>query len=148
VAIVCHGVTPTVVLRSRDDRLVALECDKRCRATQLGQNVRWFDVVATPERVVAAFSGSGNRAQILIRRWKWGHAKQAGAVVTPVPCWAGGGGLCGVPHLASAGERLLLASREGTDMRIVESVDHGQTWSPMHGLRKAERREPQAKRTP
>lgn len=60
-------------------------------------------------------------------------AVRAGPLV-PAACWEEGHGLCGPVVVAARSGRALIATREGTDVRVLESTDGGATWRPLSGL--------------
>jgi hypothetical protein len=57
------------------------------------------------------------------------------AARVPAACWDDDTGLCGAPELAARNGRFVLATREETDLRVLESLDGGVTWGTLAGLR-------------
>jgi hypothetical protein len=49
-------------------------------------------------------------------------------------CWDPAAGLCGAPTLAALGSRIVLASRDGADLRALESRDVGVSWHPLASM--------------
>jgi hypothetical protein len=131
------GRNVSVVL-DRRDRLLLVSCrdgEPRCQVDAIAASVRSFAVLARGERLIAAYAGDGEASQVRVRSIPIATPDRADEQV-PAVCWSDQRGLCGAPTLARLGERAILGAREGTDMRVLESADEGQTWRPLKGLGK------------
>ncbi|MCZ7678777.1 MAG: hypothetical protein M5U28_08405 [Sandaracinaceae bacterium] len=51
----------------------------------------------------------------------------------PAACWDTEDGLCGEPRLAADADRVVLVTRRGADLRVLESED-GRRWRALSGL--------------
>lgn len=126
------------VLRDDKEGLSVLACDREsnsCRSHALANGVYSFAALSLGERVLVAYAGSRNTAQIRVQTLDArGQTRLAERI--PAACWAPTGGLCGTPLLERVGSRLLLGAREGTDMLVLESADDGASWEPLRGLKK------------
>jgi hypothetical protein len=71
---------------------------------------------------------------VRVARVEPGGARVSAARV-PAACWDDDTGLCGAPELAARNGRFVLVTREGTDLRVLESLDGGASWSALAGLR-------------
>ncbi|MDB4990730.1 MAG: hypothetical protein JWN04_5908 [Myxococcaceae bacterium] len=128
----------SVVVHDRRDRLLLVSCRaelSRCSVQALAASVRSFAVLARGERLILAYAGEGDNSQVRVRSIAV-DAPQNAEERVPAVCWSDFKGLCGAPVLARVGERAILGAREGTDLRVLESADEGQTWLPLKGLGK------------
>jgi hypothetical protein len=126
------------VVHDRRDRLLLVSCTAEaaaCKVESMAASVRSFAVLARGERLIVAYAGDGENSQIRVRSVALAAPQNAEERV-PAVCWSDAKGLCGAPVLARLGERAILAAREGTDMRVLESADEGLTWLPLKGLGK------------
>jgi hypothetical protein len=134
------------LLRASDDKLQAVSCAPgaaSCSVSLVANNVVSFSaLLLEPElkknakkRVLVAHAGSKNTAQVQLRELDLqGGARGEARIISA--CWAPLGGLCGAPLLDRIGSRVLLGSREGTDLLMLESPDEGASWEPLRGLKK------------
>jgi hypothetical protein len=134
------GAAARALVLDRRDRLLLASCpaelaEASCQVTPLAASVRTFTALGRGERVVVAYAGDGEQAQVRVRSLALSAPSDAVEQV-PAVCWSDFKGLCGAPMLARVGERLLLGAREGTDLRVLESADEGQSWLPLKGLGK------------
>jgi hypothetical protein len=133
------------LVRDRDDKLQAVACAQggACQVSLVASNVVSFAaLVLEPElkkgakpRVLVAHAGSKNLAQVQLRELDFDGGLR-GDARTVSACWAPLGGLCGAPLFSRAGSRILLGTREGTDLLMLESPDEGARWEPLRGLKK------------
>ncbi len=141
--LLCTKERAHLILRpgGRDD-LVVVSCDGSggsvsCRSVrELARGVGFFDAVVSGRITQVAFSGDEQHPQIRLLRLDR-NGEPLGAVRTPAACWTHSGGLCGVPYLATHGKRILLAARQPGYLRVIESVDGGERWRSMSGLKKS-----------
>ena len=128
----------SLVVQDKRDRLLLVSCTAetpRCRVEPLAASVRSFAVLARADRLILAYAGDGENSQIRVRSLLLASPGSAEERV-PAVCWSDAKGLCGAPVLARVGERAILGAREGTDLRVLESADDGQSWLPLRGLGK------------
>jgi hypothetical protein len=129
--------TVSVVLDKRD-RLSLVSCQRgvpHCNVDAIASAVRTFAVLARGDRLIAAYAGDAEASQVRVRSMLLSAPDRAEEKV-PAVCWSDHRGLCAAPTLARLGERAILAAREGTDMRVLESADEGESWVPLRGLGK------------
>jgi len=129
--------TVGVVLDKRD-RLSLVSCKRgvpHCNVDSIASGVRSFAVLARGDRLIAAYAGDAEASQIRVRSISLSAPDRAEEQV-PAVCWSDHRGLCGAPTLARVGERAILGAREGTDLRVLESADEGESWVPLRGLGK------------
>ena len=132
------GGATSILVHDRRDRLSLVSCKpdtKRCNVEQIASTVRSFAVLARADRVIVAYAGDGENSQIRVRSMALSSPGSSEERI-PAVCWSDAHGLCGAPVLARVGERAILAAREGTDLRVLESADEGITWQPLKGLNK------------
>jgi hypothetical protein len=125
-------------VQDKRDRLLLVSCTAetpRCTVEPLAASVRSFAVLARADRLILAYAGDGENSQIRVRSLLLASPGSAEERV-PAVCWSDAKGLCGAPVLARVGERAILGAREGTDLRVLESADDGQSWLPLRGLGK------------
>jgi hypothetical protein len=101
-----------------------------CGAVEpLLEGVAHFDVVDHAGTTVIAWSDAERGAVRVTRLTPHGQLTRI-----PAPCWSDPpDGLCGEPRLASDGQTLMLATRLGEDLRVVQSRD-GERFEPLIGL--------------
>lgn len=124
------------VVRDRRDRLHALRClvgEPRCRVESIATAVKGFAVLAHERQLSVAYAGDGEASQVRVRSAPF-VAEERGPEQVPAVCWSDARGLCGAPLLAYVGGRMLLGTREATDLMLLESADLGLTWQPLKGL--------------
>lgn|GEM_PF-1708810 len=123
-------VTP---LRSGGARLLACDDASACHVGVMRDLPRTAAVAAARDdgAGIVAYATRGGRVQ-LVRVDRRG--RPIGASVVPAACWDDGTGLCGAPALTARNGRILLVTREGMDLRALETVDGGATWGPLRGL--------------
>jgi len=124
---------------AQGDRLSLVRCrvgEQVCRVEPVAGSVYGFAALRWGERLVIAYAGAGDLNQVRVRTVAL-DAPLSDAEQVPAACWSDGEGLCGLPLLARAGPRLLLAARTGADLGVVESAD-GLTWSTLRELAKPE----------
>ena len=132
------GGTTNLIVHDRRDRLSLVSCKpetSHCKIEQLAVSVRSFAALAGGDRVIVAYAGDGENNQVRVRSMAVAAPGNSEERV-PAVCWSDARGLCGPPVLARVGERAILATREGTDLRVLESADDGITWQPLKGLNK------------
>jgi len=132
------GDTTVSVVLDKRDRLSLVACKRgvpHCNVDAIASGVRSFAVLARGDRLIAAYAGDAEASQIRVRSMSLSAPDRAEEQV-PAVCWSDHRGLCGAPTLARVGERAILGAREGTDLRVLESADEGETWIPLRGLGK------------
>lgn len=132
------GERSAAVVHDVRDRLLLVSCREgvaKCSVDAIAGSVRSFAVLARGDRLIAAYAGDGEASQVRVRSIAL-IAPDRAAEQVPAVCWSDQHGMCGVPTLARVGERAILGAREGTDLRVLESADEGQSWLPLKGLRK------------
>jgi hypothetical protein len=138
VRLACVGEGRTLLLvRDSKDTLRALACAPggACEESVIAGAVQSFAVETHDDTALVAFAGARGKAQVrLVTLDVRGQVRQAERV--PSACWEPRGGLCGTPTLQRVGQRLLLGSREGTDLLLLESADQGASWEPLRGLKR------------
>ena len=141
--LLCTKNRAHLLLRSGDrDSLMAISChgsdgSASCRAPrELARAVRFFDAVVSNRITQVAFSGDEQHPQIRLLRLDR-NGEPLGAVRVPAACWTHSGGLCGVPYFAKRGKRIVLAAHQPGYLSVIETVDGGESWKPMSGLKKA-----------
>jgi hypothetical protein len=127
----CADERAFALVRDAEHTLTALACRNgtpRCETKQLGRGVSAFTMLATPGHVLVAQAGDVDHPQILVSAI--GLDLSGSPARSPAACWVDSRGLCGPPHLARLGNRIVLAGHEGTDLSLLESADDGQSWTP------------------
>lgn len=128
---VCAGegcaVVDVLVLRDRE--LLLSACGPSgCEApVSIARDVSTFDPIAYRGDVLVAWSG-GVASPV--------HVTRVGDELEtsiPAACWSTEDGLCGEPRLAASGDRVVLVTRQGADLRVLES-DDGERWHALSGL--------------
>ncbi len=118
-----------------DHELHSIHCargEPRCVRSTVAERVGSFALSADENGVLLALGGTDAAPQIRVTTADWrGVAHDQERI--PSVCWAPRGGLCGHPTLASLGSRIVLATRDGTDLLALESADSGVSWSSLHG---------------
>lgn len=107
-----------------------------CRPGECGEvavlleDVARFDVVDHRGTTLVAWTDDAEDGAVRVSR-----ATADGLVTAiPAPCWSDPpDGLCGEPRLASDGETLMLATRQGEDLRVLRSTD-GVRFEPLIGV--------------
>lgn len=130
-AVVCRGGRLEVFTLA-DHTLSRSLCEPPgpcARAERLLEGVASFDAVDHAGTTLVAWS-DGDRGAVRVTR-----LTPTGALTTvPAPCWSDPpDGLCGEPRLASDGHTVMLATRLGEDLRVVQSRD-GVRFEPLIGL--------------
>jgi hypothetical protein len=126
--------------RDPKDNLLAISCQHdvaACQSRAIASGVHTFSALAFDDRVLVAYAGSKNLAQLRLQTLDAGGETRVAERV-PSPCWAPSGGMCGTPLLEQVGARILLGAREGTDLMVLESADRGASWEPLRGLKRNE----------
>lgn len=129
--------TVSVVLDKRD-RLSLVSCQRgvpHCNVDAIASAVKTFAVLARADHLIAAYAGDTEASQVRVRSMLLSAPDRAEEQI-PAVCWSDHRGLCAAPTLARVGERAILGAREGTDMRVLESADEGESWRPLRGLGK------------
>jgi hypothetical protein len=128
------GALLVAPLRNGGVRLLACPRDGACRTSRLDGPTRGARMAVARDggRGVVAWAAPGSAVHVA--RVGAGAAPVAEARV-PAACWDDDTGLCGAPTLAARNGRFVLVTREGTDLRVLESLDAGATWSALAGLR-------------
>jgi len=138
IKVLCTGQDLFLVLLDREDGdLYAVSCDSSAhcnRPQKLAQEVYSFDAAVFQKRIIIAYGGEGNQAQIRVLSLDR-EAKPIEPVQTPAVCWNSAEGMCGVPTLAASDKRLLLGAMDRGNLLVIESTDLKQKWQTMSGLR-------------
>ncbi|MET0344425.1 MAG: hypothetical protein ABW252_25655 [Polyangiales bacterium] len=133
----CVGPARALALAlDRRGKLLRVQClagAERCEVAPVAAQVRTFAARVQGGRLVVAYASGAEAAQIRVRSDALDGQGESESSV-PATCWSDARGMCGPPSLAEAGRRLLLAAREGADLRVLESADGGRTFSPLAGL--------------
>jgi hypothetical protein len=130
------GTTLRTLVHAKGGRLSLVSCapgDTKCTSTPVATDVHGFAALVYQERLIVAYAGAGESAQVRVRSMSLTQLDAAEEQV-PAVCWSDSRGLCSTPTLALVGERLLLGAREAPDLRLLESADAGLTWRPFRGL--------------
>ncbi len=129
-----EGALLVAPLRGGGARLLTCPVEGACRESRLNGLSRGARAAAARDggRGVVAWAGSASAVQV-VRVGADGASISAARV--PAACWDDDTGLCGAPELAARNGRFVLATREGTDLRVLESLDGGVTWGTLAGLR-------------
>jgi hypothetical protein len=129
-----RGALLVAPLRTGGARLLACEAPDDCRVAALRDLPRTAAVAAARDdgHGVIAYSVRFGRVQAVRVD---ARGALIGASEVPAACWDDGTGLCGAPTLAARNGRILLVTREGTDLRALETVNGGATWTPLRALR-------------
>lgn len=136
-----RGQTSLALLaRTSDGELIAIVCEsERCEQRSIARDVASFDgaFVATDvtarsrELLMLAWSGVRDPSVLVT------SVEHRGPMTKPrvvAGCWDPAAGLCGAPTLAALDARVVLASREGGDLRAIESLDAGASWHALASL--------------
>jgi hypothetical protein len=132
----CSADGALAALLDRGGRLQLVRCragETSCRAELVAPAVRSFAAVAHGGRVTVAYAGDGEATQVRVRSAAVDVSSPPDEQV-PSACWSDSRGLCGAPLLVHVGNRLLLGTREATDLMLLESSDGGGSWQPLKGL--------------
>lgn len=136
---VCRAEGLLAVVRDAKDNLRAISCGAdpaaACQSRVIAGGVQAFAALALERRVLVAYAGAKNLAQLRVQALAPDGASR-GPERAPAACWAPAGGLCGTPLLQQVGSRVLLGAREGTDLLMLESADEGDSWQPLRGLKR------------
>jgi hypothetical protein len=127
----CAAEQALALVRNASNDLEALVCREgasACRHAPLARGVHAMAMLASREQALVAHAGDGEHPQIFVSRLGLGGVR-AGTAVAPAACWTDSRGLCGPPHLARLGNRILLAGHQGSDLAVLESADEGSTWT-------------------
>jgi hypothetical protein len=127
----CAGEQALALVRSASNELQALICREgasACRRAPLARGVHSMSMVARGAQALVAHAGDGEHPQIFVTRLALA-GMSASTPVAPAACWTDSRGLCGPPHLARLGNRILLAGHQGADLSVLESADEGSTWT-------------------
>ncbi len=89
-----------------------------------------FDVARLRDEVFVAWTTDASNGPVRITRIDRAGEKSTTSIAA---CWDPARGLCGEPQLASDTERLVVVTREGADLRVLESED-GRRWRALAGL--------------
>jgi hypothetical protein len=127
----CADERAFALVRDAQHALTALVCSEgtsACRSKQLAVGAHAMTLLAVPGHMLVAHAGDDEHPQVLLTRLKLTDlgSKPSRA---PAACWAGSRGLCGPPHLARLGTRVILAGHDDTDLSLLESADEGLTWT-------------------
>lgn len=129
-----RGALLVAPLRAGGAALLACDGPGECRVGALHELPRTAAVAAARDdgQGIVAYSVRYGRVQVMRvdRRGVLGGASEV-----PAACWDDGTGLCGAPALAARNGRIVLVTREGTDLRALETADGGATWRPLRALR-------------
>lgn len=128
-----RGALLVAPVRSGGARILACDPDGTCHAGVLRELPRTAKVVASRDEghgVVAYAVGHGAVRVLRIDA----RAAPLAASLIPAACWDDGTGLCGPPMLAARNGRILLVTREGADLRALETLDGGASWGPLRTL--------------
>lgn len=126
------------LVRDAGDQLALVRCrsGEPCRVERLGSGVYGIGARIFGTRLIVAYAGAGESSQVRVRAIALDQPVSDEEVV-PAVCWSDGEGLCGLPQLTQRGAHVLLATRSGADLSLLESAD-GLTWSTLRGLQKRE----------
>jgi hypothetical protein len=132
----CAGATSAALVLTRQDELVALLCeDTRCEQRTISRDADTFSAVLAQTSagidLVIALSRLADPS-VAVTTWRLGSAPAALRVLAG--CWDPAAGMCGAPALAAEGSHVVLAARERGDLRVIESLDAGATWSPLSDM--------------
>jgi len=103
-----------------------------CERELVARDVERYAALVTERSVLFAYAGSVDAPQIRVRSTDL-TGVPSGAESIPAVCWTPSSGMCGAPHLAQLGRRIVLSARDGTDLSALESPDLGHSWLPLHG---------------
>ena len=133
VKLACDASTLDVAASTGTRELVSVRCDAggRCEPPhRVATGAGAFDLVREGEHTLVAWTPNASNEV---------HVARVGDRESRVPaaCWdtREGTGFCGAPRLAARNGRIVLATREGSDLLAIETVDGGRTWRPMRGIR-------------
>lgn len=137
VRVSCTADRALVFVLDRRDTLSLSSCldDGSCsKARALAPNVAAFAAASTPSGSLVVSCGLAPARELRALRLDPDGAP-ASSPTTPAACWEPQGGLCGVPTLATDGNRIVLAARDGEDLLVVESDDAGAQFKALAGLK-------------
>lgn len=129
-----RGALLVAPLRAGGARLLACRAANDCRVGALRDLPRTAALDAAREDghgVIALSVRVGHVEVVEVDA----RGRTVGEGVVPAACWDDGTGLCGAPRLAARNGRILLVTREGTDLRALETLDGGASWGALRGLR-------------
>ncbi len=128
-----EGALLVLPLRVGGARVVSCSSDGPCHALWLPDVPRRARVASARDGGlgVLAWAVAASRVRV-VRVERDGSRMSAPSV--PAPCWDDDTGLCGAPTLAARSGRFVLVTREGSDLRALESIDAGVSWGPLGGL--------------
>ncbi len=129
-----RGALLVAPLRAGGARLLACRAANDCRVGVLRDLPRTaaLDAARDEGHGVIAFSVRVGHVEVVEVD---ARGRTVGDAVVPAACWDDGTGLCGAPRLAARNGRILLVTREGTDVRALETLDGGASWGALRGLR-------------
>ncbi len=129
-----EGALLVAPLRSGGARILVCPQQGACREARLDGLPRSARVTVARDggRGVVAWAAPASAVRVV--RVGAGPAPLSEARV-PAACWDDDTGLCGAPALAARNGRFVLVTREGSGLRVLESLDAGATWSALAGLR-------------
>ncbi len=128
----CSGACDALevlVLRDRALSLVTCTAEACGEPIRLDERVATYDAVSSAGRLVVATS-SGVASAVRVTR-----VDTDGSRATSIPgaCWEPEQGLGGEPRLAADAERVVVVTRHGPDLRVLESPD-AEHWRALTGL--------------
>jgi len=91
-----------------------------------------FDAARDDGTTLVAWNGGPDDALVRVTRLDTGAAP---TTTVHAACWSPDAGFCGPASFSARNGRFLLATREGPDLRVIESVDAGRSFRPMRGVR-------------
>jgi hypothetical protein len=132
--LVCDSTGASLVLHHDDGRLALVTCRNGAPCDsprELSTEVGGFAAVRSEGATLVAWTGTeGDGA---VRAATYGDTEVAARVIAA--CFADAEGFCGVPRIAERNRRILIATQEGGDLRVLETTDGGRTFAPMTGVR-------------
>jgi hypothetical protein len=133
--LLCEPERATLVALDPDGALSSVHCttDACSRGADGPTDVAAFDAVRLGETLLVAYSGKHDPVIQVLRLGPDGTRQGSSAV--RAACWAPSGGMCGTPTLLVDGKRVVLASRDQSDLLAIESVDGAESWRPLGGLK-------------
>ncbi|MGD8860429.1 MAG: hypothetical protein PVI30_10475 [Myxococcales bacterium] len=135
VRLLCEPERATLVALDAEGALSSLHCTPgTCtRGADGPTGVAAFDAATLGEVVLVAHSGKQDPV-IQVARLDPDGARLGSAAVRAA-CWDPSGGMCGAPTLLVDGKRVVLASRDRSDLLAIESVDGAESWRTLGGLK-------------
>ncbi len=127
VQLLCHGDLVQLIWSNAKHELWNSVCERTgCTApVRLVDRVTRFAAMFAPARGLVAFGNPADEIRVLRLD---AQGNPLGKAYTPAACFEPRSGMCGTPALISAGERVLLAARDHTDLLVLESTDGGKSF--------------------